>query len=139
MLRYLKSSPAFYDAFRDKAQQWLALPQEAFEAGWKKVDAMFDKEWLAMTSSFNVDTWLIQCAESIFPALKNRRSEVERLFFEVRGESDFGPHLVGQEISWASATGGKAKIVGVALTERLGMEYRFVDSSGRHFQVEKFD
>jgi hypothetical protein len=60
-------------------------------------------------------------------------------FFEVRGESDFGPHLVGKELPWASATGGRAKIVEVSLTERLGMCYRFEDSAGHYFQIEKFD
>jgi len=139
MLRYLKTSPVFYNSLRDKVRQWLALPEVEFECAWKKVDAVFDQEPLGLISSFNADTWLIQCVEAIFPELKEKRNEVERLFFEVRGEGDFGPHLIGKEIPWTSAANGKAKIIGVALSEGFGMNYRFIDSSGHIFHIEKFD
>jgi len=139
MLRHIKSSTAFYDALRNKTSQWLGLPEQKFLRVWENVDFRFDQEWLGRTSSFNVDTWLIQCLEATNPELKRRRKDVERLFFEVRGEGDFGPHLVGRVIPWVSAEGGKAKIVEVWLTERLGMGYRMRDSAGHCFQTEKFD
>jgi hypothetical protein len=81
MLRHIKTLPAFYNALRAAAREWLAMPEEQFEKEWRKVDALFDKESLAMTSSFNVDTWLIQCVEKAFPELRIRRKDVERLFF----------------------------------------------------------
>jgi hypothetical protein len=139
MLHHLKSSSTFYNALRDKAREWLRLPETKFENAWSKVDAAFDKAWLSMTSSFNIDTWLIQCVEEVFPDLKRKRKDVERLFFEVRGQSDFGPHLVSKEMPWASAVGGKVTIIGVSLSERLGMCYRLRDSAGNLFQIEKFD
>jgi hypothetical protein len=139
MLRHLKSPTAFYAALRENARDWLALSEQQFNSEWKKVDASFDKDWISMTSSFNVDTWLIECVEEVFPTLKNRRKDVERLFFGVRGEGDFGPHLIGKEMPWKDAEGGKVKIVQVSLSHRLGMRYGLRDSSGRFFEIEKFD
>jgi hypothetical protein len=132
----------FYKALHNSVRDIADLPAKKFERRWQRARAKVDGPWLQQTSTFNIDTALLESVcEEFAPLSLLSRPEVTDLFFRFREPPGFGKHLIGSQFDFRFPDGvtESVTIVDVFLGPHYGMGYRVESSTGRRTEFEKFD
>lgn len=132
----------FCQGLHDLVRYISALPGKEFERRWQRARAKADQPWLRQTSSFNIDTSLLQSVCEEFSELKLlSRPEVQELFFRFRKQPGFGKHLIGSQFDFRFPDGVTelVTILDIFVGPNYGMGYRIESSTGRRAEFERFD
>jgi hypothetical protein len=132
--------PDFVEGLRRCVQGIVKASPEDFDRRWAAILERSEQPWLAETSSFIHDTWLLQLAIDEFSDVDLlHRPEVEHVFFD--HQRLFNRQLIGTEIKHRMPNGlvESVRVQSVFIGPRLGMGFRLRTRSGVTFEIEKFD